>query len=178
MSCDLTYGRKEACKDNVGGLLAIYIVNFDDIQYDSITFDANGAIDDIGNAGSTVNAYKFDLKATTNLFDEVNENSRDNGTSVFTGTLTANLKKLTVEDNAQLNLLSYGRPRIFVEYQTGIIRLMGALNGVECAVNSNSGGALADFSGYVITGTSTESSLAPFVSDTLENIGLTIVEGV
>lgn len=176
MSCDLTYGRKEACKSNVGGLLAIYIVNFDDIDYDSIVFDTNGAITSLGGA-DPINAYKFELKATTNVFDEVNENSRDNGTSTFTGTLTANLKKLTLEDNPQLNQLSYGRPRIFVQYQTGIIRLAGALNGVECAVGSNSGGALGDFSGYVITGTSNERELAPFVATDLETIGLTIIEG-
>ena len=176
MSCDLTYGRKEACKSNVGGLLAIYIINFDDVDYNLIEFDTNGAITTFGGA-NPINAYKFELKATTNTFDEVNENSRDNGTSTFTGTLTANLKKLTIEDNPQLNQLSYGRPRIVVEYQTGILRLAGALNGVECAVNSNSGGALGDFSGYQIVGTSNERELAPFLSVDLQTAGLTVVEG-
>ncbi len=177
MACDLTYGRKEACKDNVGGLLAIYIINYDDLPYDALEFDANEAISAVTSA-STIDAYKFELKATTNTFDEVNENSRDNGTSLFTGTLTANLKKLRLEDNPQLNQLSYGRPRIIVEYQTGILRLAGAINGVEVAVNSNSGGALGDFSGYQIVGTSTEGALAPFFADSLENIGFNIIEGV
>ena len=176
MACDLTYGRKEACKDNVGGLLAIYVINFDDLPYESLEFDANEAISGI-TGGNTINAYKFDLKSTTNTFDEVNESSRDNGTSVFTGTLTANLKKLNLEDNPQLNKLSYGRPRIIVEYQTGILRLVGAVNGVEVAVNSNSGGAMGDFSGYQLLGTSIEGSLAPFFSTDLASAGLTVVEG-
>ena len=58
MACDLTYGRKEACKDNVGGLLAIYVINFDDLPYANLEFDANEAISGI-TGGGTINAYKL-----------------------------------------------------------------------------------------------------------------------
>ena len=39
MSCDITHGRVEECKDSVSGLKAIYIINFDDLNEDTATFD-------------------------------------------------------------------------------------------------------------------------------------------
>ena len=39
MACDITHGRIEECKDSVSGLKAIYIINFDDLNEDTATFD-------------------------------------------------------------------------------------------------------------------------------------------
>ena len=41
MSCDLANGRLEPCKDVVGGLDAVYFVNFGD--YSGITYDGTNA---------------------------------------------------------------------------------------------------------------------------------------
>lgn len=175
MACDLAYGRKEPCKDGVGGIKAVYIVNFDDLDYDGLSYDGTtGAITGIT---GTPNAYQFDVRATTNTFDEVNENSRDNGTSIWTGTLTLNLKKQSEADQHQLEKLSYGRPKMIVEYHSGIRRMAGAEFGVEVAVNTNSGGAMGDFQGYNLVGTSGERGMAPFVIGDLATLGFVIVEG-
>ena len=41
MACDLTLGRKEVCKDSVGGIKAIYFSNFEDTTPASYTFDSS-----------------------------------------------------------------------------------------------------------------------------------------
>ena len=40
MSCDITNGRIEQCKDSVSGLKAIYFANFDDLDSDNVVYDA------------------------------------------------------------------------------------------------------------------------------------------
>ena len=40
MSCDISRGRLEPCKDSVGGLNAVYFVNKGDI--DAVTYDVYG----------------------------------------------------------------------------------------------------------------------------------------
>ena len=37
MSCDITLGRKEACKTSVGGLKAVYFINYDGDFYNAAT---------------------------------------------------------------------------------------------------------------------------------------------
>ena len=63
MSCDITHGRLEQCKDVVGGLQAIYILNYG--EYDAVQ-DVTyvGTTDEIStiNLPVTTNIYKFELK--------------------------------------------------------------------------------------------------------------------
>jgi hypothetical protein len=40
MSCEITNGRLEQCKDSVSGLKAIYFINYDDLDTSNITYDA------------------------------------------------------------------------------------------------------------------------------------------
>ena len=58
--------------------------------------------------------YKYDLRGT-NSFDETNENSRENGTSVFTQTGTIQLKKQDAATRKEMKLLGYGRPQIIIQ---------------------------------------------------------------
>ena len=39
MSCDLSKGRIEPCKDSVGGLDAVYFINFEDAPVSGIVYD-------------------------------------------------------------------------------------------------------------------------------------------
>ena len=52
MSCDIANGRIEPCKDAVGGLDAIYIINYGDYSYPTdLTYDGTNTdvIDNINN---------------------------------------------------------------------------------------------------------------------------------
>ena len=41
MSCDISRGRLEPCKDSVGGLNAVYFINKGDIRSFYVTYDAS-----------------------------------------------------------------------------------------------------------------------------------------
>lgn len=158
MSCLITAGREEVCKESVGGLQAVYFMN-----YDSGSFDKNtaGEIDDL--TGYTV--YKYELKGTSAYTETVNS-SRDNGTTFFSQEVTVNLKKLTNEMTTQLKLLAYGRPQIIVHTKNGEALLVGEKNGADLTAGSiQTGAGLGDLYGYSMTFTGEESLPAAFLQN-------------
>jgi hypothetical protein len=78
MACDITLGRLEPCKSAVGGLKAVYFVNWGDAT--GYTYNATNT-DVIDTVTGTPSAYKYELKGT-NSFDQTITSSRENGTSV------------------------------------------------------------------------------------------------
>lgn len=150
MSCDITNGRIEQCKDSVSGLKAIYFVNFDDLDSDNITYDAtNTDVIDTWEPASALSMYKYELKSTANSFTTAIQTSRDNGTTFFEQTLVINLKRQDFATHKNIKLLAYGRPRIVVRTMTDQFFLMGLDQGADMSSgNISSGAALGDFNGY------------------------------
>mgnify|MGYP006995564500 FL=1 len=175
MACDLTAGRLEPCKDSIGGLRAIYFANYDSGLYANFTFVA----EEITALTAPVTVYKYELRGA-NSFDEANENSRENGTSFWTGTGTFVLKKQDLVTQKELKLLAHNRPHVILEDYNGNFRLAGIKNGCECAVSTASGAAMGDLNGYNIVATSQEADMASFIDSTLmDNVaGFVITEGV
>ena len=164
MSCDFTGGRLEACKEAVGGLRNLYIANFNSGMFDGLLLDDD---EQITGLAAEVVVYKFELRGENNTFEETNENSRDNGTSFWTQTGNIVLKVQDLKTQAQLKLMSYGRPHIIIEDYNGKFRLAGAQNGVEVSVNTSTGGAMGDLNGYNISFEGKELGPALFVDSTL-----------
>jgi hypothetical protein len=163
MACDLTRGRKEPCKDVVGGIKAVYFLDYGDvtIAYDTTDTDV---IDDLG----TVTAYKYELKGNSS-FEQAITSSRENGTTFFDQTLNITLKKLTKEDNKELKLMSYGRPHIVVHDYNGNAFLMGAEHGAEVTGGTIvTGAAMGDLSGYTLTLSAQEQQPANFLEGATE----------
>ena len=158
MACLLTAGRKEPCKDVVGGIKAVYFANFGDITiaYDSTDTDV---VEDLG----TVTVYEYEVKGTSS-FEQTITSSRENGTTFFEQTLNLTLHKLTVQDNKELKLLSYGRPHVIIQDYNNNAFLMGALNGAEVSGGTIvTGGAMGDLSGYTLPLTGQELEPANFL---------------
>ena len=147
MACDISLGRLEPCKDSVGGLKAIYFINYDSSYYVRKTLTADEELRDLG---SDFNLYKYDLRGANNV-DETNEISKENGTSFWTAAGTIALKKQDAVTRKQLKLLSYGRPIVVTEGYDGVYKLYGLENGCDVAVNTVSGAAMGDFNGYNLT---------------------------
>jgi hypothetical protein len=160
MPCDLTLGRLEPCKDNVGGLDAIYFVNFGQAPMENITIDA----DDIITAVTGVtNLYKFELKGT-NTFDQVVNSSRDAGTTFVEQTLSVMLKNQDSTTHKQVKMLAYGRPQIVVKTRTNKFFFAGMEYGTELTTaNVASGTAMADMQGYTLTFVGSEKNLSNFI---------------
>jgi hypothetical protein len=163
MACDLTKGRKEPCKDSVGGIKAVYFADFGDvtIAYDSTDTDV---IDDLG----AVTVFKYELKGNSS-FEQTITSSRENGTTFFEQALNLTLKKLTVQDHKELKLMSYGRPHIVVEDYNGNAFLMGAEHGCDVTGGTiATGAAMGDMSGYTLTFSAMEQVPANFLEGATE----------
>jgi len=175
MACILTAGRLEPCKDSLGGLKAVYFINYDSGLYDNATI----VEEEITALTAPVTCFKYELKGA-NSFDEANELSRENGTSFWTGTGTFVFKKQDLATQKELKLLSYGRPQIIIEDYNGNFRLAGIKNGCECAVSTASGAAMGDLNGYNVVATSQEAEMATFIDATLMDdvAGFVITEGL
>ena len=175
MSCDITTGRTEACKESVGGLRNIYIGNYVDGLYADATANL-GTDDQITTLTTSLVVYKFELRGDNNTFEETNENSRDNGTSFWTQTGAIVLKKQDAATQKALKLLSYGRPHILIEDYNGNFRLAGLQNGVEVSVSTATGGAMGDLNGYNLSFEGKEKEPAYFVDSTI--VGATLAFNV
>lgn len=160
MACDLTLGRKEPCKDVVGGIKNIYFVDFGDLGSVTLT---NDEITNLTNS-STVVSYKYELKGNSSLEQTVNA-SRENGTTFYEQTLNLTLKKLSKEDNKELKLLAYGRPHVVVEDYNGNCMMVGLEHGADVSGGTIvTGAAMGDLSGYTLTLTAMETTPANFMT--------------
>jgi hypothetical protein len=172
MSCDITHGREEQCKDAVGGLRNIYILNYGlyDPQTD-VTYDTAVGYEDQITAISLPalsNIYKFELKGT-NSFEQTITSSRENGTTFFEQVLSIQLKKQDAVTHKQVKLLSYGRPNIIVENNNNQYFIAGLVRGMDVTAGTiGNGTALGDMNGYGLTFTGQEAVVANFLDCTDE----------
>ena len=145
MACDLSLGRKEPCKDVVGGIKAVYFTDFGDLGTVTETDDQ------ITDLSGTFTAFKYEVKG--------------NGTTFFEQTLNLTLHKLSKEDNKELKLLAYGRPHVAVEDYNGNVFVMGLQHGADVSGGTIvTGAAMGDLSGYTLALTGMELKPANFVA--------------
>ena len=167
MACNLTLGRKEPCKDVIGGLKNIYFVDFGGLGTVSLT---NDEITNLTGASGSLTAFKYEVKGNSS-FEQTITSSRETGTTFFDQTLTLTLKKLTKEDNKELKLLAYGRPHVAVEDYNGNVFMMGLENGSD--VNGGTivtGAAMGELSGYTLTLNAQEPLPANFMDSDTKDI--------
>ena len=170
MSCDITNGRVEECKDSVSGLKAIYFANFDDLSTDGIVYDAtNTDTIDSWQPAAQLSLFKYELKSNENSFTTAIQTSRDNGTTFFEQTLQISLKKQDQAMHKSIKLLSFGRPRIIIQTMTDQFFLMGLAQGADTTAGEiSSGAALGDFNGYKLTFVASEVLPANFIDVSTE----------
>lgn len=163
MSCDISRGRLEPCKDNVGGLNAVYFVNKGAIDLADVTYDSTDT-DVITSVGTSVSAFKFDIKGGSTYTENV-QSSRENGTTAFEQVLELQLTKLTKEDHKTVKLLAFGSPTILVEDNNGNVFIAGLEHGCDITGGTIvSGAAMGDMSGYTLTFSGMEKVPANFIN--------------
>jgi len=174
MACDLTLGYKEPCKDDIGGIKAVYFVNWGDAT--GYTYDATDT-DVIDAVAGSPSALKYELKGASTFTQTINS-SRENGTTFFEQVLELTFKKLTPKMHKELKLMSYGRPQVIVEGNNGILQYAGLTRGMDVTGGTIvTGGALGDLSGYTLTLTGQEPVPANILGVSLTTAGFTVVEG-
>ena len=183
MACDIATGRLEPCKDSVGGINAVYFVNYGDLG--AITYDATD-LDVIDSVAGSPSAYRFDVRGNSSYTENI-QSSRENGTTAFEQVLELSLKKITKEDQNTIKLLAFGRPHIIVEDNNGNAFIAGLLHGADVTGGTIvTGTAMADMSGYTLSFTGMERTPSNFIdiasagNTAAQNItaaGFTIVAG-
>jgi hypothetical protein len=174
MACDITLGRLEPCKSAVGGLKAVYFVNWGDAT--GYTYNATNT-DVIDTVTGTPSAYKYELKGT-NSFDQTITSSRENGTTFFDQSVKLQLKSLDIVTHKQIKLLAYGRPQVIVEDNNGNLFYCGLEHGMEVTGGTIvSGTVMGDLSGYTLELKGMERVAANFIGDDLAGAGFTVVLG-
>lgn len=175
MACDITTGRTEPCKDSVGGINAVYFVNYGDMGAISYNSSDDDVID---NVGSSPSAYKYEVRGNSTYTENI-QSSRENGTTAFEQVLELTLKKLTKEDHKTIKLLSFGRPNILIEDNNGNVFLAGLEHGADVTGGTVvTGGAMGDMSGYTLSFTGMEKIPANFLNKTsVDESGAVTVAG-
>ena len=182
MACDISLGRLEPCKNQVGGIDAVYFVNFGDLGV--VT---TGADDEITDMDGTFSAYKYEIKDTSSNLTQTPTSSRDAGTTFFSQAVNLTLKEITKEMNKELKLLSWGRPHIVVADRNGNALMVGLERGTELTGGSIvTGGAMGDLSGYTLAMSAEEKLPASIIEGAtvadpfagMTSATVTIVEGV
>lgn len=165
MSCILSSGRKEACKDAIGGLRKAYFVDFGTLGDVTLTDD------EITEVGGTFTYYEYDVRNTESELTQNVNSSSTNGTTYFEQVLNLVFTKLTKEDNKELKLMAYGRPHVFVEDYMGNVMCVGLENGADVTGGTAvTGTAMNDLNGYTLALTGNETTYANFVDPAL-NVG-------
>lgn len=162
MSCNLTKGRALPCRESVGGIRAVYFVDYGDLGTISVTAD------EVTDMSGTFSAYKYELKGASSVEQTINA-SRENGTVFFDQVVNLTLPQLSKADNNELKLMAYGRPHIVVEDYNGNAYLVGRENGADVTGGTIvSGAAMGDLSGYTLSFSAMERTAANFISGAIE----------
>ena len=163
MGCTfISKGRKEPCKDVVGGIRNVYFID-DDL---TISFDSTDS-DVVESLGSGINAFKFAVKGGSS-FEQTITSSRENGTTFYEQALTLQFKKLDKDTHKELALLAVSLPHVLIEDYNEQVWIMGLENGADCNGGTIvTGTAMADLSGYTLTFSAQEKKPANFLEKTL-----------
>ena len=172
MSCQITKGRLETCKDSVGGVQAVYFVDFGDLgtpTYASVTSD-----EITGFSEATINAYKYVVKGNSSL-EQTITSSRENGTTFYDQIVNLTFKKLSPDSHDQLALIAVARPHVIVEDNNENAFMVG----LEFGADDNggtiaTGAAMGDLSGYTITLQGMEKKPANFLQGGVSGVGITV----
>jgi hypothetical protein len=171
--CDIANGLAEPCKSAVGGLDAVYIINYGDYAPSDITYDTTQT-DQINDVNAVSSLYKFDLKGA-NSFEQTITSSRDNGTTFVEQTLTVTLKQQSAAKHKLVKLLSYGRPHIVIRTRAGQYFLAGLERGMDLTTGVVSNGtAMGDLNGYTLTFVGMETLPANFLNCSTETALMTL----
>ena len=165
MACTLSLGRKEPCKDVVGGIRAVYFADFGELG--AISYDATDT-DVITAFAGAPTVYQYEVKGNSSFTQNI-QSSRENGTTAFEQVVELTLHKLSAADHKELKILSFGRPHVLIEDYNGNVFVAGLEHGVEVTGGTMvTGAAMGDLSGYTLTLTGMERVPANFLDGTGE----------
>jgi hypothetical protein len=159
MACNIALGRKEPCKQNIGGIDELYLMKWSEVDYDSmtgITSEDLPIFTFVQKGGGNVIAYKFDLKGI-NSFESTSTVSQETAGKVFDQSITITLKGIDQTSSLLFAEIVSTRTVAFVkDRNSDEFYFFGATNGMTNNGVFSSGQAAADLSGVTFTMTGQE----------------------
>lgn len=158
--CALTQGFNLDCRDSVGGIKEIYIIEKGNVS--SIT-EASGVVTALTKASGT-RFWKYSQIRETSNFDQTFNNNEGAGTLYVTQTSQVVLNKMQASVRNEIMLLAKNNVIQVAIDNNGKGWLLGKEHGLVMTGNSGSGTAWADRNGSALTFTGNEKELAPEVA--------------
>ena len=160
MSCSTISGITFTCLSNTGGLLNVYITNFENVT--GTTAGSDGTLSAISMAaGQKFQTFQF-LRDTASIEEDA-QISLPNGTTYYNQTVTLNIPRREASKRDALLVLATGQPKlaVIVEDQNGLFWYVGLINGGYLTANKNgSGMKKGDANHYALTIIAEEPSLS------------------
>lgn len=164
MSCNITTGYNRGCKDRVSGIKKVYIFSY--VKYNRSQLVRTGLT--LDEFPATV-VYQFEPLRGVSCEQKMNE---DEGSKYYDQTIT--LKFSGHQSTYKLQQLIKKDVRIIFEDNNGLLRMLGAYNGLYCdSINSDVGSSKNSFSGLEFSFVGQEREEALFLDELLiPEIGL------
>lgn len=157
MPCALTQNYNLDCRDSVGGIRTIYVMELDNAT--TITASA-GIVTGITKATGK-KFYKYNLIMNTAEAEDTLTGNRENGTLFSAQTLKFPINKMTVAVRNELLLLAANRLLFVVVDENGLGWLFGKEYGLTLTTGAaKTGKAKADRNGYELSFEGEEKELA------------------
>ena len=148
MACELSAGFTLDCKDGIGGIKQIVLV--DKAIVTGFTFDASEVVTAIAGATSG-DLFTYELPTQTGSFEETINFNRDNGTIFYTQTVNVMLHKLSAAKRLELQSVAQARVIVFVLDTNGNWWAVGYENGADLSTSTaGTGTALGDMNGFTL----------------------------
>jgi hypothetical protein len=164
MACALTQGFNLDCRDAVGGLKEVYIIEVGNIT--TLT-EASGTVSVITKAAGK-RFWKYSLIRETSNAEETITGSEQNGTIFYAQKVDVIVNKRQVSVRNEILLLAKNHVAIVAVDNIGNAWLYGRVNGLMLnAGSSPTGTAWGDRNGYTLTFSGNETELAPQVSSSI-----------
>jgi hypothetical protein len=161
MPCALTQGYTLDCKDSLGGIKAVWLINHANVT--AVT-EASGIVSAITKAANKV-FYKYELVKNTGSLTETVTASVENGTVFYAQELSVVLNKLQANTRNEILLLAQATLMAVVQDANDKYWLLGRVSGLDVTGGTAaSGTAQGDRNGYTLTFTGGEKQLAPEVA--------------
>ena len=160
MACALTQGYSLGCREGIGCIKEVYIMEVGNL---SAVTEASGVVTAITKAAGK-RFWKYSLIRETSNFDEAITGNEQNGTIYYaqTGAIILNTKMAATRN--EIMLLAKNNIVVVAVENTGKSFLYGKEFGLSLLTgNASSGTAWADRNGYTLNFSGNEKELAPEV---------------
>jgi hypothetical protein len=148
MACELNIGFGLDCKDGIGGIKKIVLIDRSNV--DSFTFDADEIVTVI-TADDEDAIYTYELPTQTGSFEETINFNRDAGTIFYTQTVNVMLNKLSAAKRLELQNVATSRVIVFVNDTNDNWWAVGYEYGADLSTaTAGTGTVLGDMNGFTL----------------------------